>query len=93
MMNLLHLVVSLVEDPTAREDFRNDPDAAVADIGELTGEDVAAVIDVARIQVDPAQADALTAAMHLRSDDDGSPRRAALETLLAVCDAAEHTAN
>lgn len=93
MTNLLHLVVSLVEDPRARENFRNDPDGALDGIGELTGEDVAAVIDVARIQVDPARADALTAAMHLRSDVDGSPHGVAIETLLAVCDAAEHAAS
>ncbi len=88
MTNLLHLVVSLVEDPAARQAFRDDPEAAVAGVDDLTGEDVAAVADVARVQIDPDLRPVLTTAMDVRTND-GSPREAAIRALLAMCDAAE----
>ncbi len=89
MTNLLHLVVSLVEDPSVRQRFRDDPEGAVADIDDLSGEDVIAVVDVARIQVDPADAVVLTAAMNVRAGVDDSPRAVAIGTLLAIAEAAE----
>lgn len=89
MTNLLHLVVSLVDDPTAREGFRSDPDAAIDGIDDLTGEDVAAVVDVVRNQVDPDRADALVRALDLRIDDGTTPRDAAVRSLLAICASAD----
>lgn len=88
MTNLLHLVISLVDDPDARAAFRGDPEAAVADIDDLTGEDVAAVADLARVQVDPARTEVLLAAMEPRTDD-GSPHEAAIRSLSSICDAAD----
>ena len=89
MTNLLHLVVSLVDDPTAREGFCNDPDAVLDGIDDLTGEDVAAVVDVVRNQVDPDRADALVRALDLRIDDGTTPRDAAVRSLLAICASAD----
>ena len=89
MTNLLHLVVSLVDDPAAREGFRNDPDGALSGIDDLTGEDVAAVVDVVRAQVDPDRADALVQALDLRVDDGTAPRDAAIRSLLAICASAD----
>lgn len=89
MTNLLHLVVSLVDDPAAREGFRSDPDGAVAGIDDLTGEDVAAVVDVVRARVDPERSDALVRALDLRIDDGTTPRDAAMRSLLAICTAAD----
>lgn len=88
MTNLLHLVVALVDDPDARAAFRDDPEAAVAGVDDLCVEDVAAVADLARRQVDPACADVLLASIDTRNDD-GSPRDSAVRSLLAICDAAD----
>lgn len=89
MTNLLHLVVSLVDDPEARERFRNDPEGALVDLDDLTGEDVAAVADVARVQVDPGHADVIVTALDPRVRGDESPRDVAIRSLVAICDAAE----
>lgn len=91
MTNLLHLVVSLVEDPAARQSFRDDPAAAVAGVDDLTGEDVVAAAAVARIQVDPAFEHVLTAAMDVRTEE-RSPHEAAIRALLTVCDSADAAA-
>ena len=88
MTNLLHLVVALVDDAEARARFRADPEAAVGGIEDLTAEDVAAVADLARTQVDPARAGVLLAPMDVRTDD-GSPHEAAIRSLASICDAAE----
>ncbi|MDE0802066.1 MAG: hypothetical protein OSA99_01965 [Acidimicrobiales bacterium] len=88
MTNLLHLVVALVDDADARARFRDDPEAAVDGIDDLTVEDVAAVADLARTQVDPARTDVLLAPMDVRTDD-GSPHEAAIRSLTSICDAAE----
>lgn len=88
MTNLLHLVVALVDDPDARAAFRDDPEAAVAGLDDLSAEDVAAVADLARRQVDPALADVLLASIDIRNDD-GSPHEAAIRSLSSICDAAD----
>ncbi|WP_436794770.1 hypothetical protein [Actinospongicola halichondriae] len=89
MTNLLHLVVALVDDPRARNEFREDPEASVADVDDLTGEDVTAVADLARVQVDPAREAVLAAVLDLRAGNDESPRAVAVRGLLALCDAAD----
>ncbi len=89
MPNLLHLVLSLVDDPRARAAFRGDPHGSLTDLDDLTGEDVAAVADLARVQVDPARAAALAPALDLRAGDDESPRAVAIRSLLRICDAAD----
>ena len=88
MTNLFHLVISLVDDPDARTAFRADPEAAVAGIDDLCGEDVAAVADLARTQVDPSRTHVLLAPMDVRTDD-GSPHEAAIRSLASICDAAD----
>ena len=88
MTNLLHLVVALVDDPGARARFLADPDACVEGIADLSAEDVAAVADVARHQVDPGRAHVLLAAMDVRTGD-GSPHDAAIRALTSICTAAD----
>lgn len=92
MPNLLRLIVELAEDPAARTSFRADPEAAVAGLDDLCGEDVAAAIDVARVQVDPSIADRLREALAVRAGSSASPREAALVSLHRLCDAVESAA-
>lgn len=91
MGNLLHLVVALAEEPDVRRTFRADPDAALVDLDGITGEDVAASADLARIQVEPELADRLTSTLDLRARDGETDRDVAVRALLAICDALEST--
>ena len=88
MANLLRLIVELAEDADARASFRDDPDAALADFEDLCGEDVAAVVDVARIQVDPKIAERLTDVLRASSGAQ-RPFDAAVAAMLSLCDAVE----
>ncbi|MDZ7676561.1 MAG: hypothetical protein U5K30_16025 [Acidimicrobiales bacterium] len=87
MANLLSLIVSLAEDRDLRASFRADPDAALIGLDDLTGEDVAAATDLARVKVDPARASVLAITFDLRAGDDESERNVAIRALAQLCDA------
>ena len=87
MGNLLRLVLALTEDEAARRRFRTDPDEDLDGLDDLTGEDVAAVVDLVRVQVDPALAERLTVVLSTRPAGEPDPRTVAVRSLLAVCDA------
>jgi hypothetical protein len=89
MTNLLHLVVSIVDDHATRDALRSDPDAVVDGVEDLTGEDVAAVADVARVQVEPARAELLAVALDPRPRVGETPYAAAIRMLVQLCDAAD----
>lgn len=92
MGNLLRLIVELAEDGGARAAFRRDPDAVLAGFDDLCGEDVAAVLDIARVQVEPAVADRLTDTLAASAGRGETPRAAAVRSLLALCDSVEGAA-
>jgi hypothetical protein len=92
MANLLRIVLALAEDPDARHALRSDPAAVVGEIDDLCAEDVAAAIDVARVQVSPELAEHLTGAISIRATADVEPRAAATAALLALCEAVEGAA-
>ena len=87
MANLLRLILELAEDPDARRAFRADPDGTLGGDGDLSGEDVAAAVDVVRVQVEPSLAGRMTDAIGVRPSGDVSPQRVAVHSLLALCDA------
>ena len=91
MANLLRLIVELVEEPDVRRAFRADPEGALAAFDDLTGEDVAAAADVARVQVDPRIAERMTEVLGVRAPGEHDSR-AAIRALLALCDATETAA-
>jgi hypothetical protein len=92
MANLLRLIVGLVEDEGARRTFRADPSGALDGFDDLTGEDVAAAADLARVQVDPRIAERITAVLGVRQPASEDPRSSALASILALCDAADGAA-
>lgn len=90
MANLVHFLVELANDPDSRRRFLEAPDEAVATLGSgldggLTGEDVAAAIDVACRRVDDEVRarvlDAQQPAIGLGQD----PIEAALDQLRWLC--------
>lgn len=89
MGNLLQLVVALAEDDTARDAFRSDPDAALAGLGDVSAEDVAAVVDVARVQVRPDLAQKLLASLELWYRAGEENHELVRRALLGICDAVE----
>lgn len=89
MANLLRLIVDLVEDEDVRSAFRTDPDLSLADFDDLCGEDVAAAVDVARVQVEPVLAERLTRTLATSPGRGETPRDVARRSLLSVCDAVE----
>lgn len=87
MANLLRLILELAEDPEARRAFRADPDGVLGGDDDLSGEDVAAAVDVVRVQVHPSVAARMTDAIGVRPSGDAPPRGVALHSMLALCDA------
>jgi hypothetical protein len=92
MANLLRLIVGLVEDEEARQTFRADPSGALDGFDDLSGEDVAAAADLARVQVDPRIAERITDALGVRQPAADDPRSVAVASILALCDAADRAA-
>ena len=89
MANLLRIVLDLVEDGDARRAFRDDPHHVLAGVDELCAEDVAAAVDVVRLQVEPRLAPRLTEVLAAPAGHHDDPTEAARRSLLALCDAVE----
>jgi len=96
VLDPLRFVLRLAEDQAARDRLRADPEgvlaAEVAGAGDLTGEDVAAVADVARRRVDPDVAARLEVPEPARPVGAETPRDAAVRLLVGLCDALDGTA-
>lgn len=88
MANLLRIIVELVEDASARADFCEDPERVLADIDDLTGEDVVAALKVAAIQVEPEAARHITD-LSLPHDPEAGPRDTAIAAMVAMCEKIE----
>lgn len=89
MPNLLHLVVDLATDADSRAAYLDDPDALLDGFVDLTGEDVEAVVGVARLQVEPGIAARLERVEFARAGGDTTPRDAAVASIRAVCEAVD----
>lgn len=91
MANLLRLIVTLAEDDGARAEFLTDPEAALEEFDDLCSEDVAAALDIARQQVEPALSERLTDALATGPGRGESAREAALRALVTLCEAVTTT--
>lgn len=88
MSNLLRIIVDLAEDAEARAAYRADPEAVLAGLDDLTGEDVAAALTVAAVQVEPELGARLDDFVIAR-EPDASPGEQARRALEALCDELE----